>query len=453
MRRLLLFVSVGAGVGCSDPAVQPDASVPDARAAVLSITPDGFNFGEHELGTDPLPPALAVAVKNISPLPVDLTAIAIAGADAPDFSITTNGCDATLAADASCDLTLLFDPKGTNLRSAQLDVTTATETVSAPLRGTGIVRGIKLVFDPPSREFGNIAVGDTSASVTFTILNEAVAAAFTPSIVGDDAASFSLVSTTCNTATVPLHGTCLATLTMAPAYAGEHTASLRLSAGAAGSWGAGLTGHSIEPFAARPYSAFLGSMLIGQAEPTPQVAFEVYNVSPTDSTGTLTPTLAGPAAADFSIDSTDCATLPPQTACHVYVSLAAITRGNKVADLVITDGTSSVEAHSSLVGSAYTVFISTAPQFTATTVGQSSTKTLNVANPSDHDTGAVTLGITGSDYAILNTSTCASGIPAHDSCTVQVSFSPSATGVRTATLQASASPGSSHSVTLTGTGQ
>jgi hypothetical protein len=137
----------------------------------------------------------------------------------------------------------------------------------------------------------------------------------------------------------------------------------------------------------------------------------------------------------------------------VVVSLAATTRGTKLADLVVSDGTSSVQSRSSLVASAYTVFISTSPQFPATTVAQTTTRTFNVLNPSDRDIGAVTLSIVGSQFSILDTSTCSSGIAALASCTVQVAFSPTSTGTKTATLQASASPGSSHSVTLIGTGQ
>lgn len=448
MRRWLVI----ACVGCSDPSVQPDAGVlPDARTAVLSITPGGFYFGNHEVGTDQLPPPLTVSVKNISTQPVDLTAIGIAGPAAADFSITDNGCGASLAPDEACGLTLVFEAKGGDLRSAQLDVTTADETVSAPISGTGIVRGLKLLFDPPSRNLGDIPAGTTSASVTFGVLNEAVATTFSASITGEDADSFEIVSTTCNAA-IPLHGTCEAVVAMTPAWTGQHVASLQIAAGTSGSWSAGLIGASTTPIVATPHAGNFGSMLVGQPEAPAQVTFTVKNTA-SSTTGTLTPTLSGPGASSYAIDSTDCTTLVPDATCTVVVSLAATTRGSKIADLVVTDGTSSVAARSSLVGSAYTVFITTSPQFTATTVAQSSTKTLTIANASDRATGAVTVGVTGTEYAITNTSTCASGIAAHDSCTVQVSFSPSATGQRTATLQASASPGSTHSVTLTGTGQ
>jgi hypothetical protein len=447
VRRLVL----AACVGCSNPtAVTPDASA-DAHVPVLSLTPGGFDFGEHEVGDDRFP-TVDVAVKNISPSPIDLTSIAVAGADAADFTLD-NECGASLAADESCGLTVRFHPLGANLRSAHLDVTAGTETVSAPLRGTGFVRSLRLVFDPPLTNFGDIPAGTTSPNVTIAVLNEAVAAgaAFTPSITGDNAASFQLVSHTCGM-TIPLHGTCEVVMTMTPPWSGAHIASLRLAADSVGAWSGSLTGTSTAPLYMAPVSASFGSMLIGQPETTTQVAFNILN-SATTTTGPLTPSLSGAGADGFAIDSTDCTTLAPNASCSVFVRLAATTRGNKVAHLVVTDGGSALEARSTLVGSAYTVFISTTPQFVDTSVGQTTTKTFKILNPSERDTGAVSVSIVGTQFTVVDTSTCASGIAAHQSCTVQVTFAPTSTGTQTATLQASASPGSSHSVTLTGIGQ
>jgi hypothetical protein len=438
-------------VGCSDPSVTPDAAPAlDAYVARVSLTPSGFDFGEYELGTDPLPPPLSVSVKNISPLDVDLTAIAVAGADAADFTITSNGCGTSLAPEAACPLTLQFAPHAGNLRSAQLDVTTGADVVSAPLTGTGMVRGLKLVFDPPSRDFGHPAAGTTSGSATIHVLNEAVAATFTTSLTGEDAASFQIVSTTCDAA-LALHASCEVVVSMTPAWTGDFAAALTVSAGA-GAWSAGLVGGSSTPIETTPTTATMGSMLVGQPEAPSQITFTVKNTSAVTS-GTLTPTLSGAAAGSYSIDSTDCTALEPDATCSVLVSLAATTRGNKLADLVVTDGASNVQSRSALIGNAYTVFITTSPQFAATAVGQSTTKTLTVTNASDRDTGAVNLSIAGAEFSIVDTSTCSSGIAAHGSCTVQVAFDPASAGTKTATLEAAASPGSSHSVTLTGTGQ
>jgi len=447
VRRLLLV----ACVGCSDPAAKPDAGVSDAQVSVLSITPGAFDFGDHELGTDPLPPPLAISIKNIGGQPLDLTSIALAGPDAADYTIPTNGCGASLAPDEACELSLVFDPHGANLRSAQLDVTTPSETVSVTLRGTGIVQGLKLLFDPPATTFGDLPAGTTSETATISVLNEAVAASFTASVVDRDAASFHIVSTTCNGA-IPLHGTCEVVVSMTAGSAGQYIGTLKLSAGAAGSWGTGLTATSTTPITMSPFSGTFGGMLVGQPEPAALRSFTVKNTS-SATTGTLTPTLSGAGASAYTIESNDCTTLAPAATCTVGVRLTATTRGTKLADLVVTDAASSVEARSSLFGSGYTVLIPTPTPFTATTVGQTTQKTLTIVNASDRDTGNVTVGLTGADYAIVNTSTCATGIPAHESCTVVVSFSPSTTGQRTATVQASASPCGRDSVTLTGTGQ
>jgi len=447
VRRLLLV----ACVGCSDPAAKPDAGVSDAQVSVLSITPGAFDFGDHELGTDPLPPPLAISIKNIGGQPLDLTSIALGGPDAADYVIPTNGCGASLGPDEACELDVVFDPHGANLRAAQLDVTTPLEIVSVPLRGTGFVEGLKVLFDPPATTFGDLAAGTTSANATISVLNEAVAATFTTSIVDRDASSFHVVSTTCNAA-IPLHGTCEVVVSMTAAWAGQYIGTLKLSAGSAGTWGTGLTPTSTNPITMAPFSDTYGGRPRGHAEPGALREFTVKNTS-SATTGTLTPTLSGAGASAYTIESNDCTTLAANATCTIDVRLTATTRGTKLADLVVTDGASNIEARSALFGSGYTVLISTPPQFTATTVGQTTQKTFTLLNASDRDTGNLTIDITGADYAIVNTSTCATGIAAHSMCTVQVAFSPSATGTRTATLQASASPGGSDSVTLTGTGQ
>jgi hypothetical protein len=67
--------------------------------------------------------------------------------------------------------------------------------------------------------------------------------------------------------------------------------------------------------------------------------------------------------------------------------------------------------------------------------------------------GATVTGASAADYQIVSNGCLAAAIPAAGSCSVAVSFAPSATGARNATLSvASDAPGSPHTVALTGTG-
>lgn len=442
-------------VGCSDPAGHtPDAPLPDTPATSVTITPASFDFGEHELG-EPAP-LHTFTITSALPDPVDITNIGTGGAAGADFTVVSNTCPATLSPGQSCDAVVQFTPGAGNARVALLSVATTVETYSAPIQGTGVVLTPKLVFDPPAANLGDLAIGDTSGSFALTVLNEASPASFAASLDGANAASFEILSNDCapGSGFVPLHDTCSVKVAFHAVHGGAHIANLTLT-GPSGAWSAGLMGHSSSPFVVSPFSAAFGSMLVGQPEPGTVETFTVQNATDAvtgTTTGTLTPTLTGPGAADFTIESTDCTMLAPQATCSVVVRLAATTRGTKSPELVVTDGTSSQASHVTLSASAYTVFVTTSPQFAATTAGQTTTKTLTVANPSDRDSGAISLGITGSDFAI-STTTCSGSIAAHASCTVDVEFSPTTTGAKSATLTASAAPGGSHNVTLMGTGQ
>jgi hypothetical protein len=455
VRRWSLVVVLGsATAACSVPAVMPDAPMPDARPPSVTITPSSFDFGEYELAGDAAT-SHTFTIANALPESVDISGVAASGTHAADFTIAGHTCPATLEPAQSCSATVEFRAAAGTARTAELTVTTAFDVIGAPLQGTGIVRTAKLLFDPPGKDLGNVAIGDTSAPVDIAVLNEATAAMFDVAFSGPTPGSFQLVSTDCNTAVVPLHGTCTVRVAFHAVYGGKHVANLTLSAGAAGSWSAGLSGYSSSPFLVSPFAGAFAPMLVGQPEPGMLLTFDVQNTTdPTtgSQSGTLTPTLAGAAAAEWSIESNTCTTLAPQATCSIGVRFAATSRGTKAAELVVTDGTSGKAGHVTLGASAYTVFITTNPQFAATAAGQTASKTFTVTNASDRESGAISLGITGSDFAIATT-TCSGTIAAHASCTVEVDFSPATAGAKSATLTASASPGGSHSVTLMGTGQ
>jgi hypothetical protein len=78
----------------------------------------------------------------------------------------------------------------------------------------------------------------------------------------------------------------------------------------------------------------------------------------------------------------------------------------------------------------------------------SSAQTVTVSNPTGSAASVSSIAATG-DFA--QTSTCGSSIAANGSCTVSVTFKPTATGARTGTLTVNAG-GTSNSVSLSGTG-
>lgn len=441
-------------VACSDPAAMPDAGVdaePDATTAALSIAPASFNYGELDLGTSDTP-LRTFTVTNVTAAPVDLASVAMGGQHAEDFTINSDTCGPSLEAMASCAVSIKFSPTASNQREALLEVMGPT-LVTAYLQGTALVQSQRLYITPGARDFGDVGVGETSAQLTFDVINEAAAAPLTATVEPNGTA-FSIVSSDCAATTVPLHGTCSVTVQWAPGYSGAHGATLQLTGPGVGTWGAGLIGTSSRPLSITPSTGTMGSMLVGQIQPTELRTFTITNTSTTDTTASLTPSFTGAAAASYVVESTTCTALAPLQSCDVVVRLAAAnaTRGSKLAQLVVADGTSTVAVRANLMGSVYTVLITGDETFPNTTSGQQSAiQTFTVVNASDQPTGAITTTV-GAQFSIAS-NTCAAGIADHSSCEVGVRFTPSSAGAQSADLQLTATgAGGTDSVTLSGTG-
>ena len=97
--------------------------------------------------------------------------------------------------------------------------------------------------------------------------------------------------------------------------------------------------------------------------------------------------------------------------------------------------------------------------FSNSNVGASTSKTLTIVNTGSFNldfTGPSISGINAGEFGIDATSTCVSGgveIAVRGSCTVQISFAPAATGVRSAILKiGDNTSGGFETVDLTGTG-
>jgi hypothetical protein len=78
----------------------------------------------------------------------------------------------TLAAGASCNITVWFSPIATGARTGTLTVSASVATVpaSVALSGTGTSPG-NLTLSPSSLTFGNQAVGTNSATQTVVLAN------------------------------------------------------------------------------------------------------------------------------------------------------------------------------------------------------------------------------------------------------------------------------------------
>lgn len=103
----------------------------------VTLTPATLAFGDQTVGTTSAPKTETVA--NNQKVTLDITNIAISGADASNFAETATTCGSTLSAGAKCTITVTFTPSVKGGRSATLKLTDSASTSpqTAKLTGTG----------------------------------------------------------------------------------------------------------------------------------------------------------------------------------------------------------------------------------------------------------------------------------------------------------------------------
>jgi hypothetical protein len=146
---------------------------------------------------------------------------------------------------------------------------------------------------------------------------------------------------------------------------------------------------------------------------------------------------------DFIITSNTCgASIAASSACNIGVAFAPKATGARSAALTLKDSATNSPQSVSLTGTgtAAITLTPTAFKFATTKVGTTSTpKVMTFKNLLTKSITISGMGFTGAnpgDFAIAS-KTCGSTLAAKTSCTVSVTFKPTATGARSATLRVS----------------
>lgn len=311
-------------------------------------------------------------------------------------------------------------------------------------------------IQPPTVDFGDIVSGTTSAAVDLTIVNYGGAVARAPvlTIAGTGASAFSVVPTTCGDLAVG--AACTARVVFAPTTEGPFSAMLTATSGPAAAM-AGLTGHGIaaEPgFDVSPTPADFGQGAFGVSTPR---TFTVRSHA-SIAIGPFTSSIGGLDATQFRIVDDRCAgtMLAPGAACEIDVGYAPTSPGDHAASLAVS-ATVGGAASASLVGrccaAALLRLVPVTRDFGFVAIPGSSTPvTLTVDNvggvPAVIDSVA-THGADASEF-VVTTDGCTGTLAAGATCTVEVTFTPTTAGTKSATLDVGAGALMTSS-TLTGT--
>jgi len=423
----------------------------------LSVNPSFHDFGAVDLSATSAP--FLFTVSNTGGVATGALTLALTGSNPGDFTISTNACSAALAPGATCTFALQARPTQTGARSATLVLTANPGgSLLVPLTVQGRLPAA-LDLTPAAHDFGSVAVGTSSATRTFTITNPGGASTGTPavSITGPNATAFQVVTSTC-TAPLAAGASCTVAVRYQPLSLTTATASLEIVATPGGTASAGLTGFGTEGgfITATPTVVDFGSWLVGAPATAQTITITNQGSTPT---GVPSATIGGAGAADFSIAASTCtAPLAAAQSCSITVGFAASTGGMRTGTLQVSAQPGSTVAVA-LAGAGLapaTLSSSVAAlSFGSVAVGATGApSTVTFTNTGDAPTGSVVLTIAGPDAArfSLSANTCTGQLAAGASCSAGVVFAPLASGPRTATLTASATPGGAATIALDGTG-
>ena len=109
-------------------------------APATTLTPNSLSFGNVLVGNSQ---RLSTTLTNSGSTTLSITSITVTGTDfvRPPGG-ANNNCGTSLAAGASCGISVRFSPTTGGSKSGSLQVVTATSTQTVPLTGTGTVRAV-----------------------------------------------------------------------------------------------------------------------------------------------------------------------------------------------------------------------------------------------------------------------------------------------------------------------
>jgi len=460
----------------------PTPVYPPYPVTGVNASPTALTFGPQVTGTTST--AQSVTVSNPTSAAASVSSISTTGAFAQ-----TNNCGSSIAANGSCTVSVTFSPTATGTSTGSLTVNAGGVTSTVSLTGTGTAPGPVLSASPASLSFPSTLVGSTAASQTVTVTNSGTTAATVSSVAATGA-----FSQTNNCTTIAVNGSCTVTVKFAPTAGGTNSGTLTVNSNANNNpLTVGLTGNGIssttnialnQPVtASSDYETYVPANVTDGNTSTywessdgagyPQtIAVNLGSVQSIGSIGLYLPpssawstrtetlsVLGSTNGTSYSqIVGSAGYTFNPSTGNTVTISLPSGTSAQYV-ELSFTGNTGWDAAQLSEFevfpggatnGSALTASPSSLSFASTLTGSTSAAQTVTVSNPGSSAASVSSVSASG---PFSQTNTCGTSIAAGGSCTVSVTFTPTAAGTASGTLSvASSAPGSPLTVALSGTG-
>jgi uncharacterized repeat protein (TIGR03803 family) len=419
-------------------------------APSVTLTATNLNFGS--IGENETTPAKVVTLTNSGTASLTISSIAITGTNTADFG-QSNTCGSSVAAGGSCTISVTFTPKTAGALSAAVRITddASGSPQKISLSGTGTTAKLS----PLSLSFGAVGQNETTPAKTVTLTNLGTTAMTISSIsiTGTDAADYAETNT-CGTS-LAASASCTISVTFTPNATGVlSAAALSVSDNATGSpQKVSLSGTGTMAKLS-PLSLAFGA--VGENETSPAKVVTLTNAG-TSTMKISSISVTGADAADYAETNTCGSSLAAAASCTISVTFTPNTTGVlSSATLAVADNAIGSNQKVSLSGTGTTAKLSPLSlSFGTETVGvKSAVKTVTLTNEGTAALAITSMAITGTNAGdFAQTNTCATSLAASASCSISVTFTPSATGARSAAISVTDNAtGSPQKVALSGTG-
>jgi hypothetical protein len=244
----------------------------------------------------------------------------------------------------------------------------------------------------------------------------------------------------CAGQTLAVGNSCSVQIIFAPTATGARSGQLTIYANVPGGQATvALNGTGTAPAAIvlTPLSLTFPATIVNQTAASQDIT--VANTGGTTATLSA-PTLSGNAG-DFALFANTCgATLAPSTSCTLSITFTPTTSGARSATLSITDnaGTSSAATQTASLSGigdapATDTLSAISLSFAQRQIGTTSpSQTITLTNSGGVPLTLVAASVSPGDFSVVNA--CGNSLAAHATCAINVAFSPTAVGTRTATL-------------------
>ena len=306
-----------------------------ASAPNVGASPGSLSFGSVTVGSTS--GSQTVTVSNTGT--ASATGMAIGAAPA-GFARTTT-CAATLAAGASCTISVTFSPTAAQAYGGNIAITGTGVNVSVALSGTGSATAAPNVNSSASfLSFGNVTVGQTSAAQSITVTNNGTAAATDMSYPAAPA-KFNK-SGTCASATLGAGASCTITFTYSPTATGTDNPTYTFTGGGR-SFPVALSGTGVT---GTPPPVGQLSLPAGVTMPATSVgtssAAQPVTLSNVGGTPVAVSSIASSNSGEFAVSGSTCASVAPGASCTFNLTFVPAAAGARSATVtVVSNGTGS----------------------------------------------------------------------------------------------------------------